>query len=98
MDIWDLIQKPLFDLIYVEYVLLVIICTEGIKKLFNINTRALHSKWITLGIGIVLILLSLPIHWESKAPLRYFASFCTALAFYDYILKVIKDKLNQRNK
>lgn len=89
-----MIQELVNPYIYIEYVLAVIFLTELVKKAFA--EADLHPKWITLGVAVVMavvgVVIQISILHNAIEFWKLVTSVGVACMFYDYILKVIKDK------
>lgn len=78
--------------IYVEYTIAVILFTELLKKKLGV-----HAKWTSLIVGVVFALMgiflrTIVLH-EGVNVWKLIISYSVANVFYDYVLKVIIDKL-----
>ena len=81
---------------YVEYTVAVILFTELIRKQMN-----LHAKWVSLLVGVIfaglgVVLKTIALH-EGVSVWKLIISYSMANVFYDYVLKVIKDKFRPKN-
>lgn len=94
----DEILNQINHYLYPEYVVAVIIITALVRWLFKGIDIAIHPKWITLFVGVVLAILGFA--WKTFAQEEYkifkvLISFGVSTLGYDYFWKVIKDKLTQ---
>ena len=84
--------------IYIEYVLAVVLLTEMVKKAFA--EADLHPKWVTLGVAVVMaivgMIIQLSILNNAIEFWKLISSVGVACLFYDYIIKVIKDKFSKK--
>ena len=75
--------------LYLEYIIVVILTTEIIKKQTN-----WHPKWITLVIGAVWAGIGISMNFfvlhEAPSFWKLFISYLSANFFYTYFLKPIK--------
>lgn len=85
--------------IYPEYVVAVIVITALVRYLFYGIDKAIHAKWITLVIGVVLGVVGYALKTLASEQYDFFKvliSFGVSTLGYDYLWKVIKDTINKK--
>ena len=91
----DVILNQVSQYLYPEYVITVIVVTALVRYIFKGIDGAIHPKWITLFVGIVLGLVGFAWRTFAAADVSVFKvliSFGVATLGYDYFWKPIKDK------
>lgn len=84
----------LLELLQLDYCIALIVLTEVVKYLFTGITKAIHPKFITLFLAIVLAAIFIAIRGMDEFNLyKYLISFGVAVLTYDYAIKIFKDKI-----
>lgn len=81
--------------IYYELTLGIIVVTMVINKLFNMKAWV-HSKWTSLAVAAFGGLVHYLTHVDSDV-WKIVISFSVSVLAYDYIVKVIQDKIRGKN-
>lgn len=87
----DAILNEISRYTYPEYILAVLFTTALVRWLFTGIDRAIHPKWITFIVGVVLAGLRM-LHPGEIEIFKVIVSFALATISYDYCWKIIKDK------
>lgn len=94
----DQIILSITQYFYIEYVFAVLVLTACVRGFFpGINT-AIHPKWITLYVGVLLGVVGYVLKIFSDQQFHIFkviTSFGAATLGYDYFWKVLKDRLTK---